>query len=348
MERKRLVIELEEAAHSMLAEEARKRNITLSNYVRHALRLPLERQGVKPDAVPIAPPGIEDVPEFYLVKGRASFQVWIPGTGGQLHQVVPAPPLIKAGYESPESVRSGQLEYARSTLRGEYPLLLLPVQHSFGPPFRAVRIFNPAHQPIADRQTYLATTSQAPYTWMNDLNQGKRGYFLTGLPNATELWEIISCEPDPADRCMFVLAPVRLPHGLPAPDFSKITNPTLRAEAQQHWANLEQAVVAHTPYAIVNSAASLSEALLHSFLKTGGPRNESLFDMLNRLRDELEKGPSEFSLICYHLMQTIRITHQSSQHPARVISNGRPPRPRFALTIAEDMVEILTSLGIVN
>jgi hypothetical protein len=45
VEKKRLVIDLEEAAHSMLREEARKRGLTLSNHVRSALHLPLERQG---------------------------------------------------------------------------------------------------------------------------------------------------------------------------------------------------------------------------------------------------------------------------------------------------------------
>ena len=277
VEKKRLVIDLEEAAHTMLMNEARTRGLTLSNYVRGALNLPLERQGLRPEATVFAPSTIEDVPEFYLVQGRASYQVWIPGVGGQPYQVLPAPRLIKAGYANPESVRSGQLQYAESTLRGEYPILLLPVTHSFGSPLRAVRVFNRdtpgIHQP-SNATTYLATTSRAPYTWIEDLRQGKRGYFLTGLPNASELWEVISSEPDPADRCIFVLSPVKLPHGLPTPDFSKIANTAIRAEAQLHWKNLEQAVVTHNPYAIVNSAASLSEALLHAFLRSTGNKKE--------------------------------------------------------------------------
>lgn len=335
----------------MLMEEARRRGLTLSNHVRGALRLPLERQGVRPDATPFAPPTIEDVPEFYLVHERASYKVWTPGARGQLYQLLPAPRLLKAGYASPESVRSGQFQYAESTLRGQYPILLLPVPHSVGSPLRAVRVFNrggiPGIQPPSDAIAYLATTSQAPYSWIEDLKQGKRGYFLTGLPNARELWEIISSEPDPADRCIFVLAPVKLPHGLPTPDFSRIADGALRAEAQQHWKNLEQALVAHNPYAIVNSAASMSEALLHAFLKSAGNPKENLGEMLDRLRKELDKNSSAFSPLSYHFLQAVRIMHQSTQHPGRVVTNGRPIRPGLALMITEGMIEVLTSLGIV-
>jgi len=297
-----LVIDLEEAAHAMLVNEARIRGLTLSNYVRGALNLPLERQGLRPDATVFASPTIEDVPEFYLVHSRASYQVWIPGVGGQPHQVLPAPRLLKAGYAGPESVRSGQLQYAESTLRGEYPILLLPVPHSFGSP----------------------------------------------LPNASELWEIISTEPDPADRCIFILSPVKLPHGLPTPDFSKITDAAVRAEAQLHWKNLEQAIVAHNPYAIVNSAASLSEALLHAFLRPPSNTKQNLGEMLETLRNELDKKTSAFSVLSYHFMQAVRIMHQSTQHPGRVVANGRPVRPGLALTITEGMIEVLTSLSIVQ
>jgi hypothetical protein len=100
-------------------------------------------------------------------------------------------------------------------------------------------------------------------------------------------------EPDPADRCIFILSPVKLPHGLPTPNFSKIADAALQAEAQLHWNNLEQALVAHNPYGIVNSAASMSEALLHAFLRSGNPK-ENLGEMLERLRKELDKNSSAF------------------------------------------------------
>ena len=141
---------------------------------------------------------------------------------------------------------------------------------------------------------------------------------------------------------------MKLPHGLPTPDFLKIADATLRAEAQLHWGNLEQALVAHNPYGIVNSAASMSEALLHAFLRTAGTPKENLGEMLERLRKELDKNSSAFSPLSYHFMQAVRIMHQSTQHPGRVVTNGRPIRPGLGLTITEGMIEVLTCLGILD
>ena len=51
MGKKRLVIDLEETDHAALVEAARGAQMTVSNYVRRALGLPLERQGIKRAAI---------------------------------------------------------------------------------------------------------------------------------------------------------------------------------------------------------------------------------------------------------------------------------------------------------
>lgn len=347
MEKKRLVIDLEEVTHTMLMQQAQRQNMTLANYVRQALQLPMERKGARPDPMQVVRTTIEDVSEFYISEGRASFQVWIPGPGGNPFPVSPQPRLQKAEYVSPDDVRAGNFQYAQTVLSGPYPLLLLDVAHSFTPPLRAVRLFaRDDRRP--DPITYLATTSKASWTWMSDLDHNKRGFFLTGLPRASDLWQILYIDVDPADRCVFVISPVRLPHGLPTPDFSKIADPAVRSEAEHHWKNLEQAVISHSAYALVNSAASLSEALLRAFLKAPGAHRENLGEMLRRLHEEIQNKKSAFSSISYPIMESVRIMHQSTQHPGRVVIQGRPIRPQFALTIAEGMVEILTCLGIVQ
>jgi hypothetical protein len=290
---------------------------------------------------------IEDVPHFFLKQGHASFSIWIPGQNGALHQLVPAPRLFKAAYASRHEVQ-GQGDRINQTLSGPYFLLLLDVPHAFGPPYRAVRIFRPevGYQGVSDSVAYLATTSRAPYSWIEDYSRRQPGYFLTGLPNATDLWEIVACEPDPADRCTFVLSPVKLPNGLPRVDFGKITDAPLRVEAEQHWRNLEQAVIAHNSHGVVNSAASLSEALLRAFLKAPGSHSRSLSQMLETLKTELDAGGGAFSSLDLRLMETFRVMHQSSQHPGRAVSNGRSIRPGLAISLAESMAEVLTSLGL--
>jgi len=40
------------------------------------------------------------------------------------------------------------------------------------------------------------------------------------------------------------------------------------------------------------------------------------------------------------------VMHQSSQHPGRAVSNGRSIRPGLAISLAESMAEVLTSLGL--
>jgi hypothetical protein len=146
---------------------------------------------------------------------------------------------------------------------------------------------------------------------------------------------------------VFKLSPVRLPHGLPTPDISKTANAMLRAEGQQHWRNLEDAVVAHNAYGLVNSAASLSEALLTQFLSTPSAPRDHLADSLERLRRELDGRHSAFSSLGCHFMHAFRIMYQSTQHPGRVAAD-RPVRPGPALMMAEAMVEVLASVGMVQ
>jgi hypothetical protein len=241
-------------------------------------------------------PSIEDVPYFFLKQANASYSILVPHNGA-LHPILPAPRLFKTAYASRHEIHASQPARINQTLSGPYFLLLLDVPHTFGPPFRAVRIFRPEinYQGVSDAVGYLATTSRAPYSWIEDYSRRQPGYFLTGLRNASDLWEIVACEPDPADRCTFVLSPLKLPTGLPRADFSKIQDAPLRAEAEQHWKNLEQAVIAHNSHGVVNAGASLSEALLRAFLKSPGSDTRSLSQMLVTLKDDLDAGSSAFS-----------------------------------------------------
>jgi len=55
MGKKRLVIDLDESEHTELVAQARHVNMTLANYIRNAVDLPLQRQGVKaPPAATLA------------------------------------------------------------------------------------------------------------------------------------------------------------------------------------------------------------------------------------------------------------------------------------------------------
>jgi hypothetical protein len=47
MGKKRLIVDLDETEHRALVEDSRAADMTVSNYVRKALKLPLLKQGVK-------------------------------------------------------------------------------------------------------------------------------------------------------------------------------------------------------------------------------------------------------------------------------------------------------------
>ncbi|TAM83491.1 MAG: hypothetical protein EPN47_05115 [Acidobacteria bacterium] len=155
-------------------------------------------------------------------------------------------------------------------------------------------------------------------------------------------------EPDAAFRLVFTLAPVKLAQGLPHVQFAPLLNPDLRAEAEQHWSEFKNHLMQHQYYALVTSAKNVAETILAAHLSASGISFQRDFnEMLQALGDQLsrkDEGAAPFSYLDYHLMHKIRLLHART-HPGRVASMGRAIKPEFALTVAEDLVEILTSFG---
>jgi hypothetical protein len=56
MGKKRLVIDLRDVDYSELARKAKEAELTISNFVRRAVGLPLERQGVRREDIPFKTP----------------------------------------------------------------------------------------------------------------------------------------------------------------------------------------------------------------------------------------------------------------------------------------------------
>jgi hypothetical protein len=134
--------------------------------------------------------------------------------------------------------------------------------------------------------------------------------------------------------------------------FSALTTPTLRSEAERHWSEFQNQLVAHQYYALVISAKNVAETVLADYLSQAGLSPHRDFDeMLGKLRDMLNapktKAGGPFDFMDYHLMQKIRLLHART-HSGQVERMGRATRPEFALTVAEDLVEVLTSLGLAS
>jgi hypothetical protein len=92
------------------------------------------------------------------------------------------------------------------------------------------------------------------YLWKGDILQGRLGYFLIGSTAAANLWRVTRVEVDYAKRYNFTLFPVKYAHGLPSPDFTIIGDLAIRQEIEQHWSELQDALVRNRYYGLVTAA----------------------------------------------------------------------------------------------
>jgi hypothetical protein len=161
-------------------------------------------------------------------------------------------------------------------------------------------------------------------------------------------------EVDYAQRYNFTLVPVRLAHGLPTPDFTKITDQAIRQEIQQHWSELQDAIVRHRYYGLVTSGKNTAESLLYYLLLTAGhisAGNQDLADLLKQLQnillDNNLRSTVPLDWMSFHLIHKMRILHGHT-HVGRVVAGARAITPELALTVATDLVEVLTRAGLVT
>jgi hypothetical protein len=307
--------------------------------------------------MPIPSPSAEDAREMYLAVQGNSLLVLVPDC-----QSVPTPNFVRTAYLGPNSVTDeNQIQMKARTLNSERPLLMMLRQSHDGPPFRSGVVFFYHRSQFTSwradslikhglaAEVYLASTSMGNDVWKEDELNGRAGYFLTGSPTSSYLWHIIRMEPDAAYRYLFTLAPVKLAQGLPEVDFRSIVDSALRAEAERHWLELKSHLMQHQYYALVTSAKNVAETVLAGYLHAQGISSQRDFSETLQKLAELMKGAKsqprgQFDFLDYHLMQKMRLLHART-HPTRTASIGRSIKPEFALTIAEDLVEVLTSGG---
>jgi hypothetical protein len=310
----------------------------------------------------LPPVNAEDALKLHLAWHGSTLQVLAPDFQNIPTLVVPAPDLRRTAFLDYFAVTDdSQIRSAASRLDNPQPLLMLVRPNLDGPPFRTGTLFCYVREENVSwragsisnhslrTEVYEASTSRGSSNW---LYNGKPGYFLTGTWQKHELWRVARLETDAAYRYLFTLAPLRLAHGLPEVQFSALTSPTLRAEAERHWSEFQNQLVAHQYYALVTSAKNVAETVLADYLSQTGLSSRRDFDeMLGKLRDMLNAPKTEtgvpFDFMDYHLMQKIRLLHGRT-HSGQVARMGRATRPELALTVAEDLVEVLTSLGLAS
>jgi len=285
--------------------------------------------------------------------------VLAPNVGGIPMVATTTYPLLRVSYLTPESVSEDGIGAAKNDLQGNHPLLFLTMPCPDGPPKRSGVIFrrhatvtinwsDGRHgKPQIEAEEYLAAVSLNLYSWGSDVQRGRPGYFLSGLPDAASLWRVVRVESHVAGRQLFTLSPKRLTSGLPQVSFGPVNNDLLRQKIERDWIEVQRCLSNHLYSSLITAAKNVAESLVAFAVGTPGKRStfeESLTELGKRLKTKQPAGlPFEF--LDYHLLSKLRIMHGHT-HSDRVVISGRLVEPEFALTVVDDLVQVLRSTGL--
>jgi hypothetical protein len=199
---------------------------------------------------------------------------------------------------------------------------------------------------------YFAATSLGSWDWAQDVRLGRAGYFLTGQSGESALWRIFRLEADALNRTVVTIAPVRLNSQCPRADFSSVSDPNLRVEITQQYDEFCRSVSAYAFRDVVTKARNIAEGLLVDRLRSANQdATARIWDDLQTVKrmreDNATRASCPVSEIQYHLLHKIRIAHGRT-HPDVGGAGSAPLRPEFAMTVVEDLEEVLRGWGYVN
>ena len=286
------------------------------------------------------------------------------GLTGTPEVMVPQPLLSPASYV--EASRGTDITVAVAGLTSPTASLIAMLPSPEGPPVSLGLVFSRVRDTTISYQDgdryfhghwaveYEAATAGAGHVWESDRSEGTLGSFLIGAPDESAIWRIRRAQVDHVGRYLFSLQRIKPTAGLPLPDFSVVTDRIIRVEMEKNWGDLVHAVTGDRVSQVVTSAKQIVESLLYFLLVAGchiQPGNHDLSALLTRLKglleDKRKRETVPFTDLDYHLMQKLRILHGGT-HIGRVVINGRAVSGDFGMTVALDLIEILTSVGLVK
>jgi hypothetical protein len=299
--------------------------------------------------------------ELYLLERSRVPMVLTPDSSGTPSVVHPQPVLYRAVYVSASDLETGLLR-ARGQLANDNCSLFVSIPCPDGPPNRSALLFT--YQQALNGMSWLdetqsfhgdkmlqfkPTTTQGPWQWLSEVRAGQSGYFLTGTVGDTSLWRLFRLETDAFHRAIFTLSPLRLSAGCPQADFSGLSDPLLAAELAAQYRDLCASVMGHGYRDVVTKARNIVEGLVSARLKAAGrASNRDLFGDLQAvkklLEDDKHRETCGWGQLEYHLAHKIRLVHGQT-HPTQTAKTGRVLRPEFALSVVEDLIELLSIWG---
>jgi hypothetical protein len=301
--------------------------------------------------------------ELYVIGLGRSSAILEPDSDGVPTLVEPQPLIFRAAYIGPDTFDS-QLPIARGQLLSSDCHLFRQLQSPDGPPYRSGVIF--VSQGLQSRvswrdgscishgsqaQKYTAATPNIEYDWVQDARRGRLGYFLTGQSTDAALWRVFRLEADAAGRQIFTIAPVQFSQRCPRADFSSIGDSARRTEITAQYDEFCQRVTTSAHRDVLTKARNIVEGLVAcKLIRQGHAVRRDLMADLGTVKAMLEETTSRESCgwtdLEYHLAHKIRLLHAQT-HTGVVTEIGRPIHPEFALTVAEDLAELLRIWGYV-
>lgn len=297
------------------------------------------------------------ITEAELLINLAAKLVYLRTTEGFSVQPRPSPPLRLASYISPGPDFDAAVGVAEQSLVAPYPdTILWLLQPADAPPSRSARVYKrhgmihhkrkEASGQLREEAVELYVASSGGYAWEIDLEREMPGYFLTGRAGRHKLWRITAVEKDPFGYDIVSFLPVTLLGGFPQLDLPPGIDPLWQTEIHKQYEALQQAVQDNRFRAVVTESKNLAESLMP--IKQGSGPSRNFAKTLSDIRQEVEQAKKThakpvISEMTYHLAEKLRLLHQLT-HTGGTMRKGRPLTPEFALTAAQDAIEILRDL----
>ena len=263
----------------------------------------------------------------------------------------PQPFLVRASYVASEEQLQQSWPSILASLKEPRPKQMLHLLSSpDGPPYRAARLFylggqdtlyaNKGRSTLPVDVLYPIGGSGQP--WDSDARRFKPGLFLTGEGGPTNIWKIHRIERDAWSGPLFTLAPLLLASGFPVLDLSGVRNTDRRKEIASHYDELQRCVITHSYRGAIARSKDIAEALIteKSRRSQGDPFHTKLEDIFAQLK----VGNPLLSWLTFTLCQKLRLIYKRT-HPENALEEGRPVSPELALSVVQDLIEILNDLG---
>jgi hypothetical protein len=294
---------------------------------------------------------------LYIHRGTT---VLVPDSSGIPELLDPQPLMLCAAYVG-QDLLDTQLPRAQAELTSPHCHLFVPLTSPDGLPYRSgiILTFQGEISGVswrdertdrhgAQMRRFSATTPLGPWEWTQDARQGRPGYFVTGQSAQAAVWRVYRIEADAFSRQIFTLAPVQFAPSYPGASFSSVADAARRAEITAQYDELCQSVAAGAYRNVLTKARNIAEALVAARLsEQGHTAGRDLAADLRTVRGLLD-GPTRatcgWSDLEYHLSHKVRLLHAQT-HIGTVTDTRRPIRPEFALTVAEDLAELLRIWG---